>query len=123
MPTSASNTHNEVATKMNSYLKIVFSKTLESVQWNNSIVVREVVPKNINEMKQPGKNMIVLGSAELAWSLMKHGLIDDYRIWLNPIILGSGKRLFGTRDERRKLKLVDTRTFGSGLIELYYQSC
>jgi len=73
-------------------------------------------------MKQePGKNMVVLGSAELVWALMKFELIDQYRIWVNPIILGRGKSLFGALDDRHKLKLVRTKVFNSGLIELLYE--
>ena len=122
VPTSVSNTHDQVARKMNAYRKIVFSKTLDMVQWNNAVLVREVDPKEIAGMKeQPGKNMLVLGSAELVWSLMKSGLIDEYRVWVNPIILGRGKPLFGTLNDRRKLKLIETKTFGSGLIELHYE--
>jgi len=122
VPTSVSNTHDEVARKMNSYRKIVFSKTLDRVQWNNSVLAREVDPKDIIKMKeQPGKNMVVLGSAELVWSLMKLRLIDEYRVWVNPIILGRGKPLFGMLNDRRKLKLTETKTFGSGLIELHYE--
>ena len=123
VPTSVSNAHDEVARKMSAYRKIVFSKTLEGVQWNNSILVREVDPKEITRMKeQPGKNMVVLGSSELVWSLMKSRLIDEYRVWVNPIILGRGKSLFGALDDRHKLKLAETKTFGSGLIELYLQA-
>ena len=122
VPTSISNTHDEVARKMNSYRKIVFSKTLDRVDWNNSVLVREVDPNDIIKMKeQRGKNMVVLGSAELVWSLLKSGLIDEYRVWVNPVILGRGKPLFGTLNERRKLKLTETKTFRSGLIELHYE--
>jgi len=122
VPTSVSNVHNEVARKMNTYRKIVFSKTLDKAQWNNSILVRDVDPKEIIRLKeQPGKNMVVLGSAELVWSLMKSGLIDEYRLWVNPIMLGRGKSLFGALDDRQKLKLAGTKTFRSGLIELHYE--
>jgi dihydrofolate reductase len=123
VPTSPSNVHDEIAHKMNAYRKIVFSRTLDNVQWNNSTLMKEVDPKTITEMKEgPGKNMVVLGSAELAWSLMKAGLIDNYRLWVNPIVLGKGKPVFGAQDERHKMKLAGTKIFHSGLIELYYQS-
>jgi dihydrofolate reductase len=108
---------------MNAYRKVVFSKTLDKVEWNNSTLVNEVVPKEIIKMKeQSGRNMIILGSAELVRSFMEAGLIDDYRVWVNPIILGKGKPLFGPLNDRHKLNLVGTKTFGSGLIELHYQS-
>ena len=122
VPTSISLVHNEIARKMNTYRKIVFSKTLNMVHWNNSILVKEVDPKEIDRMKeQPGKNMVVLGSAELVWSLMRSRLIDEYRVWVNPIILGAGKSLFGALNDRNKLKLAGTKTFDSGLIELHYE--
>jgi dihydrofolate reductase len=122
VPTSSTNAHDQVAAKMNSYRKIVFSKTLDRVEWNNSTLVRQVDPKEVVRMKQqPGKNMVVLGSAELVWCLMKFGLIDEYRIWVNPIVLGRGKPLFGTQEDRHKLKLAGTKIFGSGLIEQYYK--
>jgi dihydrofolate reductase len=122
VPTSISNVHKEIASKMNAYRKIVFSKTLDKVEWNSSVLAREVDPKSIVRMKeQPGKNILLLGSAELVWVFMKFELIDEYRIWVNPIILGSGKPLFGALDDRQKLKLVESKPFNSGLIELWYQ--
>ena len=123
VPTSASNTHDEIARKMNSYRKIVFSRTLDKVQWNNSILFNEIDPKEIIKMKeQPGKDMIVLGSAELVCSLVKSNLIDGYRLWANSIILGSGKPLFGAQNGRHTLKLIQTKAFSSGLMELYYEA-
>jgi dihydrofolate reductase len=101
VPTSVSNAHYEVARKMNSYHKLVFSKTLDKVEWSNSVLLKQVYPKEMTRMKrEPGKNMVVLGSAELASALMNFGLIDEYRVWLNPIILGKGERkasLSGTK--------------------------
>ena len=123
VPTSATRAHDEVASKMNGYRKIVFSKTLDTASWNNSVLLRNVVPEEIRKMKEePGKNMMILGSAELSWEFIKAGLIDEYRIWVNPIILGKGKPLFGTQEERYNLELAGNRTFGSGLIELHYLS-
>jgi dihydrofolate reductase len=122
VPTSVSNAHDDVARKMNSYRKIVFSKTLENVEWNNSTLLKEVDPKEISRLKQhSGKDMLVLGSGELVSALMKFGLIDEFRLWINPIILGKGKSLFGALDDRQKLNLVRTKTFGSGLMELCYE--
>ena len=107
---------------MNAYRKIVFSKTLDKVEWNNSVLAREVDPKSIVMMKQqPGRDLLLLGSAKLVWVFMKFRLIDEYRIWVNPIILASGISLFGALDDRQKLKLVESKLFNSGLIGLYYQ--
>jgi len=122
VPTSVSNAHDEVARKMNSYRKIVFSKTLKKVEWNNSTLLKEVDPKEISRLKQhSGKDMLVLGSGRLVSALMKFGLIDEFRVWINPIILGQGKPLFGALDDRQNLNLVRTKTFDSGLIELCYE--
>lgn len=121
VPTSASAVHEAVARKMNSHSKIVFSRTLKRVKWSNSTLVGELVPEDVAAMKQrEGKNMLLLGSIDLAQSFMRHGLIDEYRVWVNPIVLGTGKPLFGKMD-RRKLELVGTRSFRSGLLELHYR--
>ena len=121
VPTSPTKAHKEVARKMNSYRKVVFSRSLIKVEWANSILVREVNPKDIDEMKrQNGKDMLLLGSIDLARSFIRHGLIDEYRLWVNPIILGKGMALLEGFD-RRKLGFAGTRTFGSGLVELRYK--
>ncbi len=121
VPTSPSAAHQEAARRMNAYHKVVFSKTLETVEWNNSTLVRELVPEDVVAMKQrKGRDMLLLGSIDLAQSFMKHGLIDEYRVWVNPIVLGTGKPLFGKMD-RHRLELAGTRTFGSGLLELHYK--
>jgi dihydrofolate reductase len=75
--------------------KIVFSKTLQKVEWNNSRLVEENIAEEISKMKQqPGKDILICGSADLVHTLMQHNLIDCYRIMVHPVILGSGKRLF-----------------------------
>ncbi len=80
------------AEKMNSLPKIVFSKTLEKAEWNNSRIVREHISEEIARLKQqPGKNMVIDGSPTLIHSFTKLGLIDEYRIRLHPVVLGSGK--------------------------------
>lgn len=120
VPTSPTWVHTEVARKMNSYRKIVFSRSLAKAEWANTVVKREVVPQELAEMKnQPGKNMLLLGSLDLAHSFMRHGLVDEYVLWANPVILGTGKAPFG--GERRRLELLGTRTFRSGLVELHYR--
>jgi dihydrofolate reductase len=122
VPTSPSSVHDEVARKMNSYRKVVFSKSLGRVEWANSTLVRDVVPAEITEMKrQPGKNMLLLGSLGLAGSFMRQRLVDEYRIWVNPVLLGKGRPLFGEGGTQR-LEFLGTKTFKSGLTELHYQS-
>jgi dihydrofolate reductase len=111
-----------IAAKMNSVQKIVFSRTLDKVEWNNSRLVKENVPQEIAKLKQqPGKDVAIFGSSNLASTLIAHDLIDEYRIMVNPVVLGNGKPLFQDIKKKLELKLVNTRTFGSGVVLLCYQ--
>lgn len=110
-----------VAGKMNSLPKIVFSRTLKKADWNNTELIRDDVEDKISSLKrESGKEIAILGSANLAASLIRAGLIDEYRIMVNPVILGSGVPLFKSLDENLRLKLVKTKTFKSGNVLLYY---
>jgi dihydrofolate reductase len=112
----------EIANQINDMRKIVFSKTMEKVEWKNTILLPQVNPEEINKMKQEeGKDMVIFGGAGIAQSFMKHELIDEYRIMINPIILGKGKPLFEDMTHRMKLKLQKTRTFASGVVMLIYE--
>jgi dihydrofolate reductase len=112
----------EYARKLNAMRKIVFSRTLPSVEWNNSSLVKEVVPEEIVKLKQePGRDMLIYGSASLIRTLTNHGLIDEYQLLVHPIVLGGGRPLFQDITDRHKLQLVRTRTFPSGVVGLYYQ--
>jgi dihydrofolate reductase len=109
--------------RMNNLPKIVFSRTLEKVDWNNSTLVSEIDPERILRMKKmAGKNIVVLGSGGVVSALTKLGLIDEYRIIVNPVILGDGKSMFKGLAESQKLKLVDTWQLGSGVAILTYHS-
>jgi dihydrofolate reductase len=111
-----------VAEKMNTLPKIVFSKTLNKVGWNNTRLVKDVISKEIEKMKQvPGKDIVILGSGSIMSEFAQRGLIDEYRIMVNPIVLGDGKPLFKGIKDRLNLKLTKTRTFGNGNVLLYYQ--
>ena len=111
-----------ITDKMNSLPKIVFSKTLSKVEWNNSRLIRENVQEEINKLKQQeGKDMVIFGSGNLVSFLTQQGLIDEYRIILNPVILGSGNPLFKNLHDRLNLKLLKTKTLGTGVVILYYQ--
>ena len=119
---NASEGEKEYARKLNAMRKIVFSKTLPTVEWNNSSLVKEVFPEDITKLKQePGRDMLIYGSASIVRTLTNHGLIDEYQLLVHPVVLGSGKPLFQDIRDRRKLQLVKTKTFPSGVVGLYYQ--
>ena len=119
---SASEGEKEYARKLNAMRKIVFSKTLESVEWNNSTLRKEVVPEEIEQLKQePGRDMLIYGSASIIQTLTNHGLIDEYQVLVHPLIVGGGKPLFHNIGHQVKLKLVNTKTHPSGVVVLSYQ--
>ncbi|GER91490.1 hypothetical protein KDW_56520 [Dictyobacter vulcani] len=100
----------------------MFSRTLESADWNNSQLLREVIPADIERLKQePGRDIIIYGSASLVQKLTNLGLIDEYQLLVHPVILGSGKPLFQDIKDKVKLKLVNTTTNPSGVVVMSYQ--
>ena len=100
--------------------KIVYSRTLERADWNTT-VVRDVVPEEVMELKaQPGGDL-VLGGADLGAAFLRHDLIDEYRLYVHPVIIGRGKPMFRPSDARIALRLAETRTFGNGVVLLRYQ--
>jgi dihydrofolate reductase len=100
--------------------KFVFSRTLERADWNTT-VLRDVVPDQIMKLKaQPGGDM-VLGGPDIAAAFRRQDLIDEYRIYVHPVVIGGGKPLFQTSDTRMSLKLAETRAFGNGVVLLRYQ--
>ncbi len=110
------------ARKLNAMRKIVFSRTLESVEWNNSTLRKEIVPEEIAQLKQePGRDMLIYGSASIVQALTNHGLIDEYQVLVHPVILGGGKPLFQNIQQQVKLTLVNNKTHPSGVVVLYYQ--
>jgi dihydrofolate reductase len=111
-----------IAGLMNSLPKIVFSRTLEKVDWNNSRLVRENISEEITSLKkQTGKDVAVFGSANLLFTLMELDLVDEHRVMINPVLLGKGNSLFGSLKDRVNLRLLKSRTFKSGNILLYYE--
>jgi dihydrofolate reductase len=111
-----------VASMMNRSPKIVFSRTLEKAEWNNTRLIKDHIAEEITKLKQqPGKDLALFGSANLMSTLVQMDLIDEHRIMVNPIILGKGKPLFPGVRAPLKLKLVNTRAFRNGNILLYYQ--
>jgi len=100
--------------------RIVFSRTLEQDQWATS-VHREVDPDEIRALQQqPGGDMTI-GGAELIQAFRAHDLIDEYRLFVNPVLLGRGRPLFGPGDAPRDLRLVETRRFGTGVVMLRHE--
>ena len=111
----------EVARLLNDTAKVIFSTTLIEATWNNSRLVRDHVPEEIAQLKaQLGKDIVILGSAGLAATLTEHRLIDEYRIAVNPVVLGDGTPLFRKRADRINLRLLGSKTFTSGIVELRY---
>jgi dihydrofolate reductase len=99
--------------------KIVYSKTLERADWNTKIV-RDVIPEEVRNLKaQPGGDMSV-GGADLAATFMRHDLIDEFVLYVHPVVLGGGTPMFNP-DKRIDLELVETLTFGSGVVMLRYR--
>src|SRR5215210_1001784 len=107
---------------INSVPKFVVSTTLKEVEWNNSTLIKGNFAEEITELKQrPGKDITILGSGALARSLLQGGLLDELRLMVHPVVLGGGKRLFEDGGDRKDLKLVDSRTFGTGVLYLTYR--
>lgn len=102
--------------------KYVFSKTLESSDWNNTIIIHGDIAEEVKRLKeQPGKDIWMLASTTLAQEFMRLGLIDEYWLDVSPVILGSGKPLFDGLTEQIKLKLLGAKTLENGVIALRYE--
>ena len=111
---------------MNGYPKYVVSSTLEEpLEWNNSTLVKGNVAEEVAGLKQqPGKDILGLGSADVVNTLMEHDLIDEYRMMVFPVVLGSGKRLFADGKGQKALELVGSKIFSAGVVFLTYRpSC
>jgi dihydrofolate reductase len=111
----------EIARMLNAVPKYVASTTLQSGPWSETTVITDVAGQ-VGELKAvPGKDIVVMGSSELAQSLMRHELVDQYRLMLHPIVLGSGKRLFREGGPASALELIEAATSTSGLVILTYE--
>src|SRR5690242_12957387 len=110
------------ADKMNNLAKHVVSTTLKKADWNNSRLIKTKVPEEVGKLRQqPGKNVLVYGSGKLVKTLLQHDLVDELRLMVYPVVLGSGKRLFDDHAETLKtLKLAESKTFPSGIVLLSY---
>lgn len=111
----------EIADFMNALPKFVFSRTLTRSDWTNTRMFNGDVPGTVVRLKQDTpKDIFLFGSANLAASLIPHGLIDEFRIGITPHLLGAGTPLFKQSQDRRKLKLIDSKPLSNGTIILRY---
>jgi dihydrofolate reductase len=107
---------------LNDTKKLVFSRSLQRATWNNSEISSKIDIKRLTKLKQqPGKDMLIFGSGSLVSALSEHGLIDEYRFVICPVLLGQGQPLLGEMPERVSLRLVEAKPFPSGNVMLTYQ--
>jgi dihydrofolate reductase len=110
-----------VAERMNNLPKVVFSRTLEKATWNNTRLLHGDLAAEVQKLKdEPGELMVILGSGSIVAQLAEAGLIDEFHIVLNPIVLGAGKTMFASVKDKLPLKLADTRAFSNGNVLLRY---
>jgi dihydrofolate reductase len=114
---------NPVAARMNGVRKYVVSTTLEEpLEWQNSTLIGDNVAEEISRLKeQPGKDISISGSPTLVRSLLQEDLLDELRLMVHPIVVGSGRRLFEDGGDQKALELVDSKTFSTGVLYLTYQ--
>jgi dihydrofolate reductase len=114
---------NPVAEHMNGLRKYVVSTTLqEPLAWNNASLINGDVAEEISRLKQqPGKDITISGSGALVRSLLGYGLLDELKLMVHPIVVGSGKKLFEDGEQQTPLELVESRTFTTGVVYLTYR--
>jgi dihydrofolate reductase len=112
-----------MADYINNVSKFVVSTTLEEpLEWNNSTLIDGNIAETITELTQrPDQNLTIIGSGALVRSLLHDGVLDELEVLVHPLLLGSGKRLFGDGSDRLDLDLVDFETFGTGVVSLTYR--
>ena len=111
----------DVAKGMNSLPKVVFSRTLDKVSWNNTRLMKGNLAEEIRAMKkEPGEGIVILGSGSIVSQLAPEGVIDEYQVILNPVVLGKGRTMFDGIKAKLTLKLIKTRTFANGNVLLCY---
>jgi dihydrofolate reductase len=110
------------ADKFNSMPKYVVSSTLENPTWNNSTVLKGDLGEEVAKLRQElDGDVVVHGSAQLVQALVEHDLVDELRLMVFPVVLGSGKRLFGETSDKKRLRLTDSNVVGDGVAILIYQ--
>ncbi|WMT43191.1 dihydrofolate reductase family protein [Paenibacillus sp. D2_2] len=110
-----------LAVRLNQMAKFVMSRTLSQAEWNTSIIHGEAAEEAVKIKQQLSGDLLVVGSGDLAQTLMKHQLIDEYRLWVHPVILGCGQRLFREGNEKMPMHLMDVKSLRSGVVIYTYE--
>ena len=112
----------DVAKAMNSLPKVVFSRTLDKAEWNNTRLIKENMVDEVRQLKEEeGDDMLIMGSGTIVSQLTQEGLIDEYQVVVNPIILGSGRTMFDGVKDKLNLKRTNVRKFQNGNIFMVYE--
>jgi dihydrofolate reductase len=112
----------EFSNKFNSMPKYVVSSTLEDPEWNNSTVLKGDLVQDVKRLREEvDGDIVVHGSAQLVQALLENDLVDELRLMVFPVVLGTGKRLFGETSDKKPLRLVDSKTVGDGVAIMIYQ--
>jgi dihydrofolate reductase len=124
-PTVASNPESSeedkwIAERLNSYPKVVFSKSISHIDWNNARIAKDIVAEVTELKKRPGKDIMIYGGAAIVSSFIRENLIDEYHLFINPVILGSGKTIFEKKSYKINLNLVSTTISATGIIVVQY---
>jgi dihydrofolate reductase len=122
IPHWASNPQEEGADKFNNTNKVVFTKTLEKSEWDDTVLAKGDLVDEITKLKkQDGKDIIAYGGATFVSALIKHGLIDEFHLFINPTAIGKGLSIFNELDGKQNLTLVKSTSFDCGMVVLHYK--
>src|SRR3972149_12341275 len=122
IPHWASHPKEEGADKFNSTKKVVFTKTLEKSDWDNTVLAKDDLVEEIAKLKkQDGNDIIAYGGATFVSALIKHGLIDEFHLFINPTAIGKGMTIFKELDSKQNLNLVESTSFDCGIVVLNYE--
>lgn len=122
IPYWAANPQQEGADKFNNTLRVVFTKTLDKPEWDNTVLAKgDLVAEITTLKKQDGKDIIAYGGAAFVSALIKHGLIDEFHLFINPAALGNGMAIFKELDRNQNLTLIKSTPFDCGIVVLNYE--
>jgi dihydrofolate reductase len=122
IPYWASHPEQEGADKFNSAKKVVFTKTFERSEWDNTVLAKgDLVEEIANLKRQDGKDIIAYGGASFVSALIKHGLVDEFHLFINPTAIGNGMSIFKELDGNQNLTLVKSTSFDCGIVVLNYE--